>query len=127
MSDLPRLLLKHLSTIPQIIAGDGCFLQELFHPGRDPVSLGYSLAYAYVEPGGRTFDHYLEQSEVYFVIAGSGVMYLDGTPHEVTAGSSYYIPPRCNQYLVNTGAASFEFICIVDPPWSAEGETVEEN
>jgi mannose-6-phosphate isomerase-like protein (cupin superfamily) len=116
--------IKHLSTIPAIVAGDGCILREIFHPERDPVPIRYSLAHAYVEPGGRTHDHFLEQSEVYYVIAGTGTMYLNGEPIDVAAGSSYYIPPHCSQYLINTGPERFEFLCIVDPPWSAEGETV---
>ena len=117
----------HRDQVPEIIAGDGCVLRELLHPERSPVSIGYSLAHAFVEPGGRTKEHHLGQSEVYYVIAGSAVMYLDGEAHEVSAGSFYYIPPGCRQHLVNTGSERFEFLCIVDPPWTAEEEVVEEN
>lgn len=126
MSDSPNPepSIKRLEQIPQIVAGDGCFLQEIFHPERDPVRIGYSLAHAYVEPGGRTAEHFLLQSEVYYVIAGSGTMYLDDLPHAVSGGTSYYIPPQCRQYLVNDGDDRFEFLCIVDPPWRADQEVI---
>lgn len=118
---------QHQDLIPEAIAGDRCFLRELLHPQRFPVALGYSLAYAYVEPYGRTLDHVLEQSEVYYVLTGEGTMFLDDTAHAVTAGSYFYIPPGCRQWLRNDGASRFEFLCIVEPPWSDEGETVLES
>lgn len=120
-------ILKRLESIPEIVAGDGCFLREIFHPDRDPVAIGHSLAHARVEPGGRTLEHWLGQSEIYYVIAGSATMYLDGVAHAVAAGSSYYIPSGCRQYLVNAGPERFEFLCIVDPPWSAEQEVVPDR
>lgn len=125
MSDQP--FIKHRDSARQIVAGDGCFLRELLHPDNDPVALPYSLAYAYVEAGGRTLDHLLEQSEVYYVIAGRGTMVLDDVPHTVETGSSYYIPAGCRQWLQNDGETRFEFLCIVAPPWTADGETVLEE
>ena len=120
-------LVKYRADVQQIVAGDGCFLQEMLHPAHDAADLPYSLAYAYVEVGGRTLDHTLEQSEVYYVIAGTGTMYLDGKPHQVQTGATYYIPEGCSQWLQNDGETRFEFICIVAPPWTEEGETVLEE
>lgn len=120
-------VVKHLQDIPQIVAGDQCLLQQLFHPNSDPVKTHYSLAYAYLEPGGRTLNHKLEQSETYYIIAGTGTMYLDGEPHSVKTGSSYYIPPQCEQWLQNEGETRLEFLVIVDPPWTADEETILES
>lgn len=120
--DVP--LVKHIEDIDEITAADRCGLREVFHPARDSAQIRYSLAHASVSPGESTLEHHIEQSEVYYVISGQGTMHLDGKPHSVCAGSAYYIPPGCRQYLVNSGNEPFEFLCIVDPPWTAEGETV---
>jgi mannose-6-phosphate isomerase-like protein (cupin superfamily) len=119
-------IVKHRQQVNPILAGDLCHLREFFHPGRDAVSLRYSIAYATVEPGGRSLKHLLQQSEVYYVIRGQGTMYLDGQPHAVQTGSCFYIPPHCEQWLQNDGDELFEFICIVDPPWTAEEEEILE-
>ncbi|HYF63116.1 MAG TPA: cupin domain-containing protein [Herpetosiphonaceae bacterium] len=115
-----------ITAIEPLVAGDGCILRELLHPERLPVSPSYSLAHAYVEPGGRTADHWLEQSEVYYILSGQGTMFLGGVPHAVAAGSYFYIPGGMSQWLRNDGAGRIEFLCIVDPPWSSQRETISE-
>ncbi len=119
-------LVRHINDIEAIIAGDHCFLKEIFHPGRNPVNTHHSLAYAWIDPQGKTLDHYLKQSETYYIVSGKGVMYIDHQPVEVCSGSSYYIPPECSQYLVNTGDEPLCFLVIVDPPWRKEDEFVVE-
>lgn len=117
-------LVRSISSVPEQIAGDGCFLRELLHPDRDGSAIRYSLAYAFVEPGGRTLDHVLEQSEVYYGLAGAATLFLDGSPYPIEPGSCICIPPRCRQHLENHGETRFEFLCIVDPPWTGQGEKV---
>ncbi len=123
---MDRPFLTHRDQKTQIVAGDGCHLRELLHPASDGLPINYSLAYAYVEPGERTLDHRLGQSEVYYIIAGSGTMVLDDERYAVRTGSCYFIPAGCRQWLCNEGATRLEFLCIVDPPWSPEGEEVLE-
>jgi mannose-6-phosphate isomerase-like protein (cupin superfamily) len=122
----PAPLFKHQADVQGIIAGDKCQLWQLLHPAHDAVQLDYSIAYAKVEVSGRTLNHVLHQSEVYYVIRGEGLMYLDGVAYAVRSGSCYYIPPRCEQWLQNTGETDFEFICIVNPPWQAQQEEILE-
>ena len=117
-------VVKHIGSIKEITAGDRCRLREIFHPDRDPVQMGYSLAFAYVEPGGSTANHVLQQSEVYYVLSGHATMFLDERGHDVSEGSAYYVPSGVSQYLINRGQQRFQFLCIVDPPWTAGGETV---
>ncbi len=120
----PNLLIGHISAIEPITAGDGCHLRELLQPTLQPLGIGYSLAHASIEPGGRTIDHWLAQSEVYYIIAGVGTMFLDDIGHAVQAGTYYYVPPRCRQWLRNDGDTRIEFLCIVDPSWTSDGETI---
>lgn len=117
-------LVKHLDNIKQIIAGDKCFLKEIFHPDRDELNTNYSLAFAYIEHNGKTINHCLKQTETYFIISGQGIMHINNNPFEISAGSSYIVPENCSQWLENTGEGKLEFLVIVDPPWRKEDETI---
>jgi len=116
---------KHIEDLNEIIAGDKCFLRELFHPDRDKIKTNFSLAYAHIKPGGKSVEHFLDkQSETYYIISGYGTMFIDGMSFKVKAGNSYYIPAGCRQWLVNEGDAIIDFLVIVDPPWRKEDEII---
>ncbi|MBL6964657.1 MAG: cupin domain-containing protein [Bacteroidetes bacterium] len=116
--------IKHLDQIHEIVAGDKCFLKEIFHPDKDDIDIGYSLASAYIHAGGKTLNHFLDQSETYYIISGKGRMHIDDHSFDVKAGSSYYVPPKSHQWLENTGDSKIEFLVIVDPPWRKKGEVI---
>ena len=118
------MLLKHLKNCPEFIAGDGSLLRELLHPAKDSLQIRYSLAQAKVIPGQKTKPHKLRTSEVYYIMAGQGLMHIDEESSEVGPGCGIYIPPRSRQYIENTGDCDLEFLCIVDPAWRKENETV---
>lgn len=122
MPDSEQPFVRHFSEPQMFIAADDSHLRELLSPEKDPIGINYSLAHAIVPVGGRTLDHYLDASEVYYVIKGIGTMWLDGKAHKVETGSSYYIPAGCSQWLQNDGDVPFEFICIVQPAWRPEFE-----
>jgi mannose-6-phosphate isomerase-like protein (cupin superfamily) len=68
--------------------------------------------------------HALTTSEVYYILSGTGEMYIDADISAVGPGDAIYIPPNARQYLRNNGSEPIVFICIVDPAWRAEDETV---
>ncbi len=123
---MKRIQLKHIRDLKQIVAGDKCFLREIFHPQRDESPEGYSLAYAYVEGGGRTVRHYLNQVENYYILEGTGKMHIDDEEFHVEKGHSFLVPARSVQWIENTGKDRLEFLVIVSPPWTREDEFVLE-
>jgi mannose-6-phosphate isomerase-like protein (cupin superfamily) len=118
------MIIKSLPAIAGFRAGDGSFLKELLHPSREPLSLGFSLAHAVVAAGGRTLPHRLEQSEVYYILAGRGRMRVGDESAEVGPGQAVYIPPRAVQSIEALGPDDLAFLCVVDPAWTAEGEEI---
>ena len=44
----------------------------------------------------------------------------------VEPGSVIYVPPGAKQSLLNSGTNPIEFLCLVDPAWTAEDEAVVE-
>jgi len=109
------------------IAGDKTQLRELLHPDKQPIDLRYSLAHAVVPVGQISVDHSLTTSEVYYILSGQGEMHISGEVRSVSPGDAIYIPPQARQFIKNTGQEPLVFICIVDPAWRAENETVYED
>ena len=116
----------HLQQCPEFLAGDHTRLRELLHPGKADLTLGYSLAHGLLDPGQQSLWHRLKSSEVYYFIAGRGVMKVEEASTAVQAGSVIYVPPGAKQSLINTGTESIEFLCLLDPAWKAEDEAVVE-
>jgi mannose-6-phosphate isomerase-like protein (cupin superfamily) len=108
----------------EFLAGDGCRLREILHPDKQDLDLRYSLAHATVSPKQTTTPHRLKTSEVYYILAGQGRMYINGIATAVQAHDTVYIPPEAVQSISNTSDIDLVFICIVDPAWRQEDETV---
>ena len=118
------MFVKSLDSCREFIGGDNTVLRELLHPDHDPVSLRYSLAHARLVAGKWSDLHRLTTSEVYYILSGRGRMEIDGEPRDVQPGDAIYIPPRAKQRILALGPEQLEFLCIVDPAWKAEDETV---
>ncbi|QZZ20680.1 cupin domain-containing protein [Leptothermofonsia sichuanensis E412] len=118
------MLIQKLSACEEFIAGDGTRLRELLHPDKQPLELRYSLAHAIVPVGQTSIPHALKTSEVYYILSGIGEMSIDGETQPVEAGDAIYIPPNARQFIHNSGTEPLIFICIVDPAWQKEDETI---
>ena len=121
------MFVRNLADCPAIIANDLCELRELYHPEKDRLPLGHSLAHAVIRPGERTMRHHLEgRAEVYYLLSGRGVMHVDEEAREVRAGDALLIPPGAVQFLENTGSEPLEFLAIVEPAWQPEADLRDE-
>lgn len=118
------MFIRELKDCEEFIAGDNCALREILHPDKADLALRYSLAHAVVKPGDTTWLHRLRTSEVYYIVAGEGIMHIDDEAAPVRPGSTVYIPPKARQCITNSGKTDLTFICIVDPAWRKEDEEV---
>jgi len=118
------MLIKYLNDCEEITAGDRSTLREFLHPDKANLKIRYSLAHAKVKPGKTTKPHRLKNSEVYYILAGNGLMHVDEQSLEVSADCAVYIPPHSKQYIENIGGSELKFLCIVDPAWRKEDEEV---
>jgi len=120
-----NMLKRNIKECEEIVAGDNCILRELLG-SKDGIA-GYSLAKATVKPGDITYKHKLRKSsEVYFILEGKGLMFMDDERGEVVSGDIIYIPPNSVQRIKNTGNENLVFLCIVEPAWHPEDEEVLE-
>jgi len=119
------MLKKSLKAISPFTAGDDTRIREVLHPKNDGIEMGYSLAYAELEPGQESLPHILHQSsETYIVQKGQGLAKIEGKEVALSEGEVLYIPAGAEQSIRNTGDEVLGFWCVVVPPWSEEGEEV---
>jgi mannose-6-phosphate isomerase-like protein (cupin superfamily) len=119
------MLITDISQIPYQEVMDRSLLGELFHPKQfgDQVSSRYSIAHARVAAGQATLPHTLiRSSEVYYILAGTGLMHIGTEEKQVIAGQLVYIPPSEVQFIENYGNEELIFLAIVDPAWRADDE-----
>lgn len=105
-------------------AGDNTWLKEVLHPKNFPINLPFSLAYVFLEPDETSLLHTLKETEVYYIISGKGIIKIGEMESEVEKGDCLVVLPNTPQSIRNVGLDKLEFICIVSPPWTKEGETI---
>ena len=116
------MLIKSLRACPPLIANDGCTIFELLHPKNDPLELPYSFAVAEVGPGQSSYRHRLQQTEIYFLLSGSGVMHIGQDAQTVQEGDAVVIPAGAEQWIENPGDTVLRFVAVVSPPWREEDD-----
>lgn len=111
------MLIKTSDDIPLFEAADGCLVAEVIHPRNDGTTPRVSLARATVRPGRSTRPHRLDMVEIYYVLEGRGLMFIDGESREVEAGQAVYIPVGAVQHIKNTGSGGLSFLCVCAPAY----------
>ncbi len=121
------MFVKKLSECKEFISGDGVILREIIHPEKQKIQVSYSLAHAVLKHGQESYSHFLKTAELYYIIEGCGIMYVNDEMMQVEQGYTVYIPPNAIQHIKNTGKSDLVFLCIVDPPWKKEDEVIIEE
>jgi mannose-6-phosphate isomerase-like protein (cupin superfamily) len=101
-------------TIP-FVTKDGSTIRELL-AHRNSSIRHQSLAEALVPVGVRTQPHYHPQTEeIYYILAGTGVMYLADENRAVGPGDAIAIPPEQIHSIENVGTVDLVFLCCCAP------------
>jgi mannose-6-phosphate isomerase-like protein (cupin superfamily) len=118
------MFIKDFKGCQEFIAGDKSILREFLHPDKADLKINYSLAHATVKPGEVTSKHRLKTSEVYYILEGKAIMYIDDEKARVSPHQVVYIPPNTVQYIENIGDSDLKFLCIVNPAWRQQDEQI---
>jgi len=118
---------KHLKNCSEFVAGDNSLLREILNPKKEDIPIHYSLAWAMVKSGEKTLPHIVQSTEVYYILKGVGTMHINEEKKLVKVNDTVYVPSNAVQYIENKGNENLEFLCIVDPAWQPEIETIIEN
>jgi quercetin dioxygenase-like cupin family protein len=105
----------------RLFHGLGAPVYRLVHPLTvGSRNLGVSLCR--MAPGDEIRRHSHQMEEAYFVMAGTGVMYLEGVGDvRLGPGLAVYIPSNRVHGQVNDGDEMLEIVCSLSPP-PVEGE-----
>ena len=116
------MITKKIQDTEPIRGDEGTEIRQIFHPHNTLNGIRYSLAHSTVQPGKKSKPHKMKTSEVYFVLEGQGILYIDNNPIIIEEYQSIFVPPFSLQYLENTGQKDLKTLCIVDPAWKKDDE-----
>ena len=68
----------------------------------------------------------MKSSEIYYILEGSGKIRINEESFHVEKDDSVYVPPNSKQFIENSGSTNLRFLCIVEPAWKADDETLLE-
>jgi len=106
--------------VPAYKTLDGSLIRELMHPDVHG-NRAQSLAEATVRPGQTTRIHrHGRAEEIYYILAGEGLMVVDNEKQTVRAGDAIHIPPGAWHSMTNTGAVDLVFLCCCSPAYHDE-------
>lgn len=106
---------KHSQQVP-FTTKDGSTIRSLLDLSNAPVA-NQSLAEATIPAGGQTERHYHKLSEeFYYLLAGRGLMEIDGDEREVGPGDAILIPAGAWHQIRAT--EPLQFLCCCAPPYA---------
>lgn len=102
---------------------DNSEIRELLHPNNNTGVKQQSLAEATVSCNQKTAAHFHKKTEeIYFILKGSGQMYLAENSFDVAKGDSILIKPGQIHCIKNTGSTELKFLCCCAPAYQ-HGDT----
>ncbi|RYD72575.1 MAG: cupin domain-containing protein [Verrucomicrobiaceae bacterium] len=112
------MTVQNLSEQQPFTTKDGSTIRSILDRTNAPVQ-NQSLAEAQVPAGTATQRHYHKLSEeFYFILAGRGVMEIDGEEREVGPGDAILIP--AGAWHTITASETLRFLCCCAPPYAHE-------
>ena len=87
-----------------------------------------SLAEEMLPPGCAVSPHYhRDTEEIYYVVAGKGMMTVGEEIREVNAGDAVYVPRGQRHSLRNTGAEPIKLILVCGPAFFYEDQVFDDQ
>ena len=112
-----------LESVPCFTTKDGSTIRELLS-FRNSQIIAQSLAEARLDPGAETEAHvHPAAEEIYYLLAGHGLMAIEHETRSVTAGDAIAIPPGKRHQIRNIGGETLVLLCCCSPAYS-DSDTV---
>lgn len=109
-----------LDQCSSFVTKDGSIIRELLSHRNSSIRM-QSLAEAVVPPGGRTQIHrHHRTEEIYWIISGTGVMWMDGHQRSIGPGDAIAIPPGVLHGLINPSNEPLRLLCCCAPGYEHE-------
>jgi mannose-6-phosphate isomerase-like protein (cupin superfamily) len=113
----------NIDAVPAFTTKDGSEIRELLAHRNSCIRL-QSLAEARLAPGARTAAHYHPRTEeIYYILAGTGLMQIGDQQRAVGPGDAIAIPPGAVHTIANTAGETLRFLCCCAPAYE-DADTV---
>lgn len=107
------------------VADDHAVAKEFLSP-RNSALRKLSIASITIPPGVRVKKHYhLESEETYHIVAGAGIMHLDGEEAPMEPGQAVAIVPGQWHSIHNPHAEDLVMVVTCAPAWCPEDQVFE--
>lgn len=111
-------MIRNYENLKSYTTKDKSEIIEIFHPNNSEIK-NQSLALAVVAPQKRTkLHHHKNSEEVYFVLEGDGIIYLDGKEFKAEKNNAVLIKTGLKHNIKNTGSKELKFLCISSPAYN---------
>lgn len=118
---------QNLDQVPAFTTKDGSEIRELL-AHRNSCIANQSLAEARLAPGQQTTPHYHRRTEeIYYVLAGEGLMQVGQEQRQVGPGDAIAIPPGAVHTITATGDRTLTFLCCCAPSYEHEDTVLVEE
>ena len=117
--------IKKIEEIESFSAQEGTEIRQIFSPTNTNNAIQYSLAHCTINPGNSSKPHTMKTSEIFYILQGSGIMYVGKEQKEIKKNETIFVPPMSRQFIENNGEMDLIALCIVDPAWKQEDEITE--
>ena len=118
--------LRRNSDIESIQGNEGLKIKQFFNPQNTQNKINYSIAQFTLKSEGKSILHKIKSSEIYYILEGEGDLKVNDTVFHLQKDDSFFISPNSKQFIKNTGSGNLRFLCIVEPAWKVEDETILE-
>ena len=108
----------------KIIGNGGAIIYDLLNPTLVENQIRYSLLYVSLSHGKSTLSHVMKKSEVYYILNGKGMLYINNKPENVKVEDTVFVMLGSKQHIKNIGSENLKFLCMVDPAWKKDDETI---
>jgi mannose-6-phosphate isomerase-like protein (cupin superfamily) len=86
----------------------------------DVPSDNLAVTWVDVQPGAAQQPHHHVPEQVYVIVRGSGMMYVDDAAKSVTVGDIVYISPNATHFIKNTGDEVLSYVSAATPSFESE-------
>lgn len=117
--------IRNISSVSAFTTKDGSEIRELL-AHRNSSIRNQSLAEARLPPGMSTTPHrHPKTEEIYYILAGQGLMQVGEELSQVGPGDAIAIPPGVRHQITNTGSLVLTFLCCCAPPYEHDDTLLE--
>jgi mannose-6-phosphate isomerase-like protein (cupin superfamily) len=118
---------QNVDRVPAFITKDGSEIRELL-AHRNSCIRNQTLAEARLPAAGATTPHrHVLTEEIYYVLAGQGMIRVGDQSRAVGPGDAIAIPPGTPHQITNTGPEVLKFLCCCAPGYEHEDTLLEET